>query len=162
MFKKIEVNKLPDMFPYLIYQRVPLFPGARGKFYFPIDAGYWYWLHHLRCKYPEVDAAGVVFNVGMNIEMRGSARHREYENAPVSLKLLTSPCGNGVQLFAPAGMTATGPTSHFAINEMLPRRDNIEIYFSGHNATPFPAFIDCVLVGYMIPDKRMEQFKGTN
>lgn len=162
MLKKIDVNKLTEIVPLFIYQRINLFANARGAFLYPIENGYWYWIRHIRCQWPEVDAAGVVYNPGMAIEIRGSARHREYQNAPIPLRLLSSPCGNGVRLTAPAGMTATGPTSFKIIDEMLPQRDNIELYFTGHNVTPFPAFIDVMLVGYMIPDKKMVQFRGIN
>lgn len=162
MLKKIEVDKLMDMAPYLIYQRVNLIANAPGKFYFPIEPGYWYWLRQIRCKWNEVDAAGVVYNPGMFIEMRGSSRHRTYQDAPIPLRLISSPGGNGVNQVLPNLMTATGPASFKMIDEILPQRDNIEIYLTGHNVTPFPAFIDVLLVGYMIPDKSMVQFKGVN
>ncbi len=160
MLNKININDLREMFPYLIYQRILLPANARGQFFFPVENGYYYWLRHIRCKWPEVGAAA--FNQGMNIEIRGSARHREYQDAPVSLRLLSTPCGNGVALVGAAGMTATGPGSVKLIDEILFQRDNIEIYISGHNAVPFPAFIDILLIGYMIPDKRNVQFRGTN
>lgn len=163
MLEKIAVDKLKDRFPFLIYQRINLIPNSRGPFFFVINSGYWYIIRHIRCQWAEV-AAGVApaFNPGMNIEIRGSGRHREYQNAPVPLRLLSSPCGNGVTLTAPAGMTATGTESVKMIDELLPQRENIEIYLSGHDATPFPAFIDILLVGYMIPDEKMVQFKGGN
>jgi hypothetical protein len=151
-----------DMFPFFIFQRVALIPNARGVFLYPIETGYWYWLRKILCKWAEVDAAGAVFIPDMLIEISGSSRHRSYQDNPVSLRLLSSPCGNGVNINVAGQMTATGPSSAIAIDELLPQRDNIVMHFSGNNATPFPAFINVCLVGYMIPDNKMIQFRGTN
>src|SRR4030043_269468 len=160
MYDKIKVNELMGMFPFFIYQRVALPATSVGKFLYPVEIGYWYWIRRIICKWAEVDTAGIVFNPGMLIEIFGSSRHRSYQNVPVSLRLLSSPCGNGVQINATGQMTATCPSSTKSINELLLQRDNIVMQFSGHNATPFPFFINVMLVGYMIPDRKMAQFRG--
>lgn len=161
MHPKIDVEKISGTYPLFIYRRLAL-PTDRVPFFFPIDPGFWYWLRFIRAKWPEIDAAGATFAPELTIEIVESAVHRVHQNATFNLRLITSPASNGVQINAGGQMTATGPRSQKMLNEIRPQRDNITFYISGQNATPFPAFIDLVVFGYMIPDSALMQWKGTN
>lgn len=161
MIRKINVEEISGTFPLFIYRRIAL-ASARPPFFFAIDPGYWFWLRSLRAKWPEVDAAGVTFAPELNIEIIESSVHRVHQNTPVSIRLLCSPGSQGVQINAGGKMTATPVTGQKMLNEMRPFRDNITFYVSGQNTTPFPAFVDIVAIGYMIPDKRSIAWKGTN
>lgn len=160
----VNVEEISGTFPLFIYRRISL-ATARPPFFFAIDPGYWYWLRFLRAKWYEQDSddPGLGLAPEINIEIVESSVHRVHQNAPVSLRLLCSPASSGCQLTA-FGHTATPATGQKILNEMRPFRDNITFYVTGQNlaGTVFPAYVDIVCIGYMIPDKRSVAWKGTN
>lgn len=159
--KKINVDEIKGIFPFLIYQRINMI-GAKNRFLFPIEAGYWFFLRFIRAKWAELDAAAATFAPEINIEVVESAVHRVHQNNPFPFRLITSPASHGVQINAGGQLTATGPRREKTLDEMRPYRDNITLLLSGQNATPFPAFVDVAVVGYMIPDKSCVEWKGSN
>lgn len=161
LLELIDADRALTRWPFYIYRRVQML-GGKNYFFFPIDRGYQYWFREIRAKWPEVDAAGVVFAPEIFIEIDESSYHRVHQNSPVPLRLITSPSSNGVQINAAGEMTATGPRMSKKLNEMRPTQDNIMITLSGQNATPFPAFVDVMIMGYMIPDTYYPEWEGTN
>ena len=162
MIGKIDIDMWRSVYPFFIYQQVALLPGHRGTLLFTIPQDYWYLMRRIICKAPELDAAGATFNPGLFIEIRGSSRHRDYQNAPIPIRHLSTPGQGGIQVTVAGQLTAAQPSSLVLIDEILPQYDNIEMYFSGNDVTPFPAFIDVVLTGHMVPDRYLSQWCGSN
>lgn len=161
VYEKIDVNEWKGTYPYIIYQRVNLV-AIKNPFFFLIETGYWYLLRHIRAKWAEIDAAGATFAPEISIEVIGSARHRVFQNNPIPLRHLTTPTSRGVQITGAGDMTSINPWRTIAFDDVRMHQDNITFLVSGQNATPFPAFVDLIVVGYMIPDNRFLQWKGTN
>jgi hypothetical protein len=159
MIDIIDTTLTKSIYPNYIYRRVNLVSGT-NYLLFPIEYGYWYWLRAVRAKWPEVDAAGAVFAPELFIEINEATR--VHQRAPVPLRLITSPASNGVQINAGGQMTATGPRAVKMLNEIRASRDNITIIITGQNATPFPAFVDILIMGYMIPDSEFINWRGSN
>lgn len=160
MFEKLDIKKFSAVFPYLIYRRVVL--TGPGILLFPIDMGYWFWFRDMRAQSPEIDVAGVTFNEGLSFELIGSAVHRVYQDVPIPLRLVSTPASDGIQAFAGGQFTAASVSSTKKLNYMIPNRDNIQIRVTGQDATPFPATMDIVLCGYLIPDNAGIEWKGSN
>lgn len=161
LIDKIDVDKARGVQPYFIYRRLNLI-AWKNPFFFPIPDGYWYYIHRLYSQWPEVDAAGVVFAPEISIENPENSRHIVHENNPVPLRLFTTPAEHNTVINVAGLLTAMPPLPTINIDYVLPQHDNIQLYVSGQNATPFPAWIDIVICGYLVPDTRLPQWRGTN
>jgi hypothetical protein len=160
MFDKIKVEEWKNVAPLFIYRRINMVT-FKNPFYFALTPGYWYVLRSIRAKWPEIDAAGAVFAPEINIDINESARAKVHQNVPVPLRLLTSPASNGVQINAGLQMTATGPRNVKILDEVRLFQDNVTFQISGQNATPFPAFVDILVIGYLFPGGNSPMWKGT-
>lgn len=156
-----DATRARSVYPNFVYQRINLIAG-NNWFLFPIDSGYWFWMRGIRAKWPEIDTAGLVFAPEIFIQINESSRNRVHQNAPVPIRLIATPASNNVQINATGELTATGVTSAKMLNEIRPARDNITFIITGQNATPFPAWIDIVVIGYMIPDADFAYWRGSN
>lgn len=161
IMEKIDVNEMRDVFPYFIYQRVNMI-GAKNPFFFQVEYGFWYYVRRICARWPEIDAAGAVFAPEINIEFPESARHITHENMPYPLRIITTPGSHGVQIDLGNNLTANIPVKAFEQDIVLLQSDNITFWLSGQNATPFPAWIDILVIGYMIPDSEIDRWKGSN
>ena len=161
LIDKIDVNNARQVQPYVIYRRINMITG-KNPLFFPIPYGYWYYIHRIYSQWPELDTAGLVFAPEISFENPENSRHIVHENNPVPIRLVTSPAEHNTQINAAGLLTAMPPLKTVDIDYVLPQRDNIQIYVSGQNATPFPAWIDIMMLGYLVPDVRLPHWRGTN
>lgn len=157
----VDVERVSKSQPFFIYQRVQLLT-FKNYFTFSIEAGYWYWIREIRSTWSEIDAAGAVFAPDILVEVVESAVARVHQTAPFPLRLISTPNCAGVQINAGGQLTAAPLKNVKMINEVRMYRDNVQLLVSGQNATSFPAFADIVIVGYLIPDSKLPNWKGSN
>lgn len=151
--------ELRDFQPWFIYKRITL-NQPKNYFLEPIDYGFWYILRSINVKYPEIDAAGVVFFGDLEIEFYERASNKWVQNVPIPIRLLSTPHKEGVQINAVNQMTATPLKASILRNIFFPYRDNIEMYISGQNPAGMPVIIDICLVGYYLSAKERVMWEG--
>ncbi len=151
--------------PYFIYQRIPLGNVVEAYFLFPVPYGFWFLLRTVNSIWPQESAAKAYFDGTLKVEffLRGSGKSQQ--GVPVSLNLFATPGGDGISIDGINRLTCgEGPKGAKLQNTVYPIRDTIEIRVTGHDplAIPIhPLYVDIALLGYLIPDSRLDLWKGT-
>lgn len=155
-----ELDSLRESQPYYIYKRIELnTPTAR--FLHTIDYGFWYLLRKIHFKYPSVDVTGAIFGPNLRFETYQTAANKFPQNVPIPFELVGSPGSTGVTIDAAGNMTATPVLNAKLQNVVHPYRDTIDFRITGQNLTT-PTQIDIMLIGYYIPEKKLQMWSGQN
>jgi hypothetical protein len=184
MNDKIDIALVGESQPWFFHERVPLqnppitLPAAKlpyGYMNFKIDFGFNYLLRRMRTHFAEFDQVGALppvnhtqFLPTMNIEITEKAFNIIPQNVPIPIDLTSTPASSGTTL-DPTGvlaydqLTASAPKADKLINKLFKNGSNIEIFISGNAAlaTTFPMYVHIVLIGYLIPAKKLDMW-GTN
>jgi hypothetical protein len=160
MLDKINSENASGIQPYFIYQRIAL-NAPKVFFLFPLDYGFWFVFRRILALWPERDAAStMVSELLIEINEQSSGHNLQQDAFPV--RLICTPGKDGVFPDVPSGrLTATSPKLQPFMNTVLPQRDNILISVSGQ-AAGFPVNIDLCVMGYLVPDAKLDMWKGAH
>jgi hypothetical protein len=163
--------------PYFLGKRIRV-AHPREFFHFRIESGWNYLLRRIYIKYPDQYSYvndEVVFWENCNpvyIEFFKEYGIRAKQNAPIPVRLISTPAGNGnVQVFAEAApcdtsgfsvnMTCASPVSSKTLNILYVPNDIVNLQFTNMGWDSvyqkwYPEYIEFLAEGYYLRDKNFQ------
>lgn len=160
-FDRVSLDVAGQVQPYFVYSRVSL-AVPRAYVLFSVPYGFNYLLRRVVSRWPERGAATI--DPSLSVELFNGASSRPRQVAPVPFGLFSSPAGDDVATVAspaPGGvsMTAAPLQSLRIVNIAFPYGDTVRLEVTGQVAGA-PAWLDLVLMGYLIPESALALWKG--
>lgn len=162
VFEPVDVSIAQQSQPMWVYGRIAL-TAPRSYALYTVPYGFNLLVRRIVSRWAEIGAgamnppqAGEIFN-------GASARARQTD--PVPFGLISSPCGDNVQLFAeplnPSGvsMTAVSRRSTRIVNLAFPYNDTVRLEITGSVAGA-PSWIDLILEGYLVPESLLAMWRN--